>query len=301
MRLSRANKPIVLQPARAGTGVVVRAESIVAAKPSKVLEVRQKLKEPASRRTRPRLSAGDLQAVIHPAARANELGLPGQKCNIISRFCPKHLKLLKKPCRRLVSPGTWGQRRVTGIAPFASTSGMPISAGNSILPIQLTEVALRNSIHNQLTALYGNLWFEARGLISAVPERTRVEVTKVASLERFQRGSAFTVDHVVAGLSFGFWLSLLNSSMTERLWSGNIRSIFPHLPPTLHQPDVHRRLEKLRLFRNAVMHHYAIFDKGTTAEWENIKLILGWICPTAAQFMMQLADPKKVLSAKPTV
>ena len=72
-------------------------------------------------------------------------------------------------------------------------------------------------------------------------------------------------------------------------------------PPTLHQPDVHKRLEKLRLFRNAVMHHYAIFDKGTTAEWENIKLILGWICPATAQLMMQLADPKKLLSAKPTV
>jgi hypothetical protein len=169
------------------------------------------------------------------------------------------------------------------------------------LPIQLTEVALRNSIHNRLTALYGNLWFEARGLISAVPERSRVEVTKIASLERFQRGPAFTIDHVVAGLSFGFWLSLLNSSMTERLWSGNIRPVFPHLPPTLHQPDVHKRLEKLRLFRNAVMHHYAIFDRGTTAEWENIKLILGWICPTTVQFMMQLADPKKVLSAKPMV
>jgi hypothetical protein len=169
------------------------------------------------------------------------------------------------------------------------------------LPIQLTEVALRNSIHNQLTALYGNLWFEASELLSAVPQRTQVEVKKVASRERVQRGSAFTVDHVVAGLPFGFWLSLLNSSMTERLWSGNIRPIFPHLPSTLHQPDVHKRLERLRLFRNAVMHHYAIFDKGTTAEWENIKLILGWIRPTTAQFMTQLADPKKVLSAKPTV
>jgi hypothetical protein len=94
------------------------------------------------------------------------------------------------------------------------------------LPIQLTEVALRNSIHNRLTALYGNSWFEARELLSAIPERTQVEVTKAAALERFQRGPGFTVDHVVAGLSFGFWLSLLNSSMTERLWSGNIRPFF---------------------------------------------------------------------------
>lgn len=45
------------------------------------------------------------------------------------------------------------------------------------------------------------------------------------------------------------------------------------------------------------MHHYAIFDKGTSAEWESIKLILGWICPQTRQFAIQLADPKKVLSA----
>ena len=148
------------------------------------------------------------------------------------------------------------------------------------LPIQLTEVALRNSIHKQLSSLFGDLWFENPGFTSAVPERTQVEMRKVALFERTQRRSAFTVDHVVAGLSFGFWLSLLNSSMCERIWAGDIRPVFPHLPINLHQPDVHKRLEKLRLFRNAVMHHYAIFDKGTTAEWENIKLILGWICPS---------------------
>ena len=169
------------------------------------------------------------------------------------------------------------------------------------LPIQLTEVALRNSIHNQLTNMFGKLWFETPSFTSALPLRTQGEMRKVAEFERSQRRGAFTIDHVVAGLSFGFWLSLLNSSMCERLWSGNIRPVFPHLPPNLHQPDVHKRLEKLRLFRNAVMHHYAIFDKGTSAEWENIKLILGWICPDTRELAMQLADPKKVLSAKPTV
>jgi len=169
------------------------------------------------------------------------------------------------------------------------------------LPIQLTEVALRNSIHKQLTSIFGDSWFENPSFASAVPVRTQEEMRKVAAFERGQRRAAFTVDHVVAGLSFGFWLSLLNSSMCERIWAGNIRPVFPYLPPNLHQPDVHRRLEKLRLFRNAVMHHYAIFDKGTTAEWENIKLILGWICPSTTQFMMLLADPKKVLSAKPSI
>lgn len=169
------------------------------------------------------------------------------------------------------------------------------------LPIQITEVALRNSIHAQLTILFGQNWFEAPRLTTAVPIRTFDEMKKIAAFERGRRGSAFTVDHVVAGLSFGFWLSLLNTAMCQRIWSGNIRPIFPLLPATLHQPDVHRRLEKLRLFRNAVMHHYAIFDKGVSAEWENIKLMLGWICPASVEVMLQLSDPKKVLSAKPTI
>lgn len=169
------------------------------------------------------------------------------------------------------------------------------------VPIQATEVALRNSVHQQLTARYGANWFEKRSLVSALPQRTQDEIAKVAAYERGQRGVNFTVDHVVAGLSFGFWLSLLNAPMTQRVWGGNIRPIFPYLPITLHQPDVHTRLERLRLFRNAVMHHFAVFDKGTNAQWENIKLILSWICPTTLELMVQLSDPKKVLSAKPTI
>lgn len=119
------------------------------------------------------------------------------------------------------------------------------------------------------------------------------EMQKVAAFERSQRRAASTIDHVVAGLSFGFWLSLLNSSMCERLWSGNIRPVFPHLPPNLHQPDVHKRLEKLRLFRNAVMHHYAIFDKGTSAEWENIKLILELDMPSHPRTSYAVGRPKE--------
>jgi hypothetical protein len=169
------------------------------------------------------------------------------------------------------------------------------------LPIQMTEVSLRNAIHVQLTVNFGPSWFENTALVSAVPERTQTELANTAAKERAQRGLSFTVDHVVAALSFGFWLSLLNAPMTQRLWMGNIRPIFPHLPTTLHQPDVHKRLEKLRLFRNAVMHHFAVFDKGPISEWENIKLILGWLCPTTLQLLFQLSDPKKLISAKPTI
>lgn len=169
------------------------------------------------------------------------------------------------------------------------------------LPIQMTEVSLRNSLHTRLQTIFEDNWFTDPSFVSAVPERSQREIRDVANFERAKRGVGFTVDHVVAGMSFGFWLSLLNAPMTNRIWRGNIRPIFPNLPHHLGQPDVHERLEKLRLFRNAVMHHYAIFDKAPGIEWENMKVILGWICQPSVKLMIQLADPKKVLSAKPTI
>lgn len=168
-------------------------------------------------------------------------------------------------------------------------------------PIQVAEIALRNSVHKGLQSNYGTDWFSTRSLTTALPKRSQEEIVDVVSFESGKRGAAFTIDHVVAGLSFGFWLSLLNGPMTNRVWAGNIRPVFPNLPATLHQPDVHRRLEKLRLFRNAVMHHYAIFDKGVISEWENIKLIVQWICQPSLRLIEQVADPKTILSAKPHV
>jgi hypothetical protein len=47
------------------------------------------------------------------------------------------------------------------------------------LPIQLTEVALRNSIHAQLSNLHGANWFEAPRLTTAVPTRTLDEMKKI--------------------------------------------------------------------------------------------------------------------------
>jgi hypothetical protein len=169
------------------------------------------------------------------------------------------------------------------------------------LPIQMTEVSLRNSIRKNLQTIFEDDWFADSSFVSAISERSRLEINDVVAFERAKRGTGFTIDHVIARMSFGFWLSLLNAPMTNRIWSGNIHPIFPNMPHHLGQSDVHQRLERLRLFRNAVMHHYAIFDKAPGIEWENIKIILGWICQPTVKLMMQLADPKKVLSAKPSI
>jgi len=168
-------------------------------------------------------------------------------------------------------------------------------------PLQIMEVSLRNSIHQNLQNRFGANWHTERSFVTAIPQRNQDELRDCITLERAKRAGRHTIDHIVAGMSFGFWHSLLNTSMTNRLWGGDVRPMFPNMPHNLGQPDVHKKLERLRLFRNAVMHHYAIFDKAPGVEWDNIKIILGWICQPSVKLMMQVSDPKKVLSAKPSL
>jgi hypothetical protein len=168
------------------------------------------------------------------------------------------------------------------------------------IPIQFTEVALRNCIHRQLVLLYRDNWFEQPKFTNIIPDRHKSEMAKTVSDERKKRGLSFTPDHVVAGMSFGFWLNLMSQSLENFIWPNGIKGAFPRLPHGFGRDEVYKRLERLRKFRNAVMHHYAIFDKGPTDEYRNIRTLLDWMCPETLWFMSELSNPAAVLQRRPT-
>ncbi|RXH05961.1 hypothetical protein [Bradyrhizobium vignae] len=167
------------------------------------------------------------------------------------------------------------------------------------IPLQFSEVSLRNSIHRRLTELYGTAWFDQPRFTGIIPDRHKDEIAKVVADERQKRGRSFMPDHVVAGMSFGFWQNLLGSRLEFVLWRGGIQAAFPHLPNGFGRNEVYRRLERLRKFRNAVMHHYAIFDKGPTDEYRNIRTLLEWMCPDTLWLMSELSNPAAVLQRRP--
>ena len=169
------------------------------------------------------------------------------------------------------------------------------------IPLQFSEIALRNAIHRRLVVLYGDNWFEAEKFTNVVPDRHKTEIAKVAAGERARRGNSFTSDHVVAGLSFGFWQNLMGNSLEFILWREGVRSAFPHLPCGFSREEVYKRLERLRKFRNSIMHHYAIFDKGPTDEYRNIRTLLQWMCPETLWLMSELANPAAVMQRRPPV
>lgn len=167
------------------------------------------------------------------------------------------------------------------------------------IPLQFTEVAFRNGLHRRLQSVYGADWYQNQRLIGTLPIRHRDEVAEVVKTERARRSTSFTIDHVVGGLPFGFWHNLMGHSLAHILWKYGIKEPFPHLPITENRQTVFQRLEQLRKFRNAVMHHYAIFDKGPTAEYQNILLLLEWMCPNTYWLVRELSNPAAVLQRRP--
>ena len=154
-------------------------------------------------------------------------------------------------------------------------------------PLQALEVALRNAMNRELTAAYGQAWYNnpRTGLDSGCI--ARIEQTK---RELLKENFPDDPPHVVASLSFGFWVSLLgpggfidwqtrtkaNYEMT--LWRPALRRAFPHAVK-ISRKGAHTPLNFLRTFRNRIAHHEPIFSRHLEKDYENILEIAAWIAP----------------------
>jgi hypothetical protein len=167
------------------------------------------------------------------------------------------------------------------------------------LPVQLAEVTLRNTLHSGLIARYGPDWDSRGAFLSTLPNRLRDELTGAISKERGVRGASLTKDHIVAALSFGFWANLLTRNHDHLLWKGGIHHAFPHAARHITRDKLHTLVEQLRRWRNLIAHHYAIFDKGPTAEYQNLLTLVGWADPHTEWFIAQLSNVSATINRRP--
>jgi hypothetical protein len=101
------------------------------------------------------------------------------------------------------------------------------------LPCQLAEVACRNAVARALVGKYGANWCADSRFHSILPNHLRAELDKVNTEERVRRGIAdLTVDHIVAGLTFGFWVALLTAKFDFTIWKGGMLPFFRHYGAT---------------------------------------------------------------------
>lgn len=149
-------------------------------------------------------------------------------------------------------------------------------------PLQGLEVALRNAMHEELSRKYGEDWYDnpAAGLDAGTEGRVAA-----ARSDLLRDGYPDDPPHVVAALSFGFWVALLgpggrlrtggkaNYDMT--IWRASVYRAFPNV--RLSRKVAHAPLDFLRTFRNRIAHHEPILDRHLAADYANLLKVVGWI------------------------
>lgn len=169
--------------------------------------------------------------------------------------------------------------------------------------LQGLEVTVRNAMHKRLAARYGPNWYDNQciGLDTGGLRRVQNAKTELSN-KGFNRP---TSSRVVAGLSFGFWVSLLgpgghiagsrqkaNYEMT--IWRPALRRAFPHAR-SLNRKNAHAALETLRILRNRIAHHEPIFRRQHEADYRLILEVTGWISPTMSHWLDRHSRVRKIL------
>lgn len=167
------------------------------------------------------------------------------------------------------------------------------------LPIQIAEVCSRNTILAALSAKHGNEWFERGAFLCTLPERLKNELSGVIRDERQAHGSALTTNHIVSGLSFGFWVHLMTKNYEGVFWPAYFQTCFPNKPKDVTRRMLHEKLERLRTFRNRIAHHKPIFDHSPKAEYQSLMETIEWICRETHWFTRQISRVDQTINAKP--
>ena len=172
-------------------------------------------------------------------------------------------------------------------------------------PLQWLEVTLRNSVERCLAETFGDAWYYQEG--AELDYICRRDLRKAR--ERLERdGKPIARAEIVAALSFGFWVTLLgrggvvskhgaraNFEMT--LWRPALHKAFPNRPG-LSRKQAYRPLYNLRMLRNRIAHHEAIFERDLRLDHESIIRMTGWISSPARTWIETHSRVPELLAAR---
>lgn len=185
--------------------------------------------------------------------------------------------------------------------------------------IHVFEITLRNAIYTTSLKLIDTsrlhmpdvpCWLDARNstlLYAREADEVARAKTYLGSEPRRR-----TPGHLIAKLSFGFWVQLTARVYSEhradgpRLWPRGLPSVFPfRWPPGSRKlvPDhgdremVYNRLHEIRELRNRIAHHAPIWDRDLVTEYGRILEVLGWMSGKVAEAVRALDTFPCVLAA----
>lgn len=144
--------------------------------------------------------------------------------------------------------------------------------------LSIFEVAFRNSLNRELTAFFGTEEWYLK--VESVPGlRNLKDNINTAKRHIANRNENITANKVIAELTLGFWVRLLNAEYERVLWK-SLRKAFPHLDKKQRQRNkISAPVNKIRNFRNRIFHHEPVsWDLDKLEEThERIITVMGWL------------------------
>ena len=155
--------------------------------------------------------------------------------------------------------------------------------------LSVLEVALRNALSRELKTMTGrDDWYV---IFANTPGLTNLNkyITQ-ASKQIAGRHEQITTSKIIAELTLGFWVSLLNAEYERLLWK-DLRRAFPYIPKKdRKRKNVSAPLNRFRAFRNRVFHNESIcWNMKKVQEIHNkLLLVLEWINKDLPEWLTEI-------------
>ena len=155
--------------------------------------------------------------------------------------------------------------------------------------LSVLEVALRNALSRELKTMTGrDDWY---AIFANTPGLTNLNkyITQ-ASKQIAGRHEQITTSKIIAELTLGFWVSLLNAEYERLLWK-DLRRAFPYIPKKdRKRKNVSAPLNRFRAFRNRVFHNESICwnMKKVQEIHDELLLVLEWINKDLPEWLTEI-------------
>lgn len=155
--------------------------------------------------------------------------------------------------------------------------------------LSVFEVTLRNALSRELVTMTGREdWYVTFPTTPGLTNLNRY-ITQ-ASKQIAGRHESITPPKVIAELTLGFWVSLLNSEYERLLWK-DLRRAFPFMPKSLRQrKNISAPLNVFRAFRNRVFHNESVCWNLHRVEeiHRQMTTVMGWINRDIPDWLQQI-------------
>lgn len=163
--------------------------------------------------------------------------------------------------------------------------------------LNLFEIALRNSIHQQMSFHFANpdwIIHEKNGFMnnhSLYSSQYFLKNSIIKAERKISRRITVTSGKLIAEQSLGFWTSLFEPHH-YRLIGGCVIHVFRNKPGSINRSIISQKLNRIKEFRNRIYHNEPISFRGNRIDYANsisilneINELLKWMNPELQNYV----------------